>query len=371
MAVLNEQIQRFSSSQSKFSSSRSSSQSSKSRTSSQLQSTSSQVSVLRAQGPTSLSSQFSSQVLSQNTSHCAQVSSVPQEFVSGRQSYSTDRSVSRSRENGEKFTEGNNESQKKSPAESLTSQASQLSLKVINLQQPSSDAKSASQFGENAMSASQFEENAKKFTEGDNENEEKLSVVAGPEIGPTAVHVSLGCPASDASKGSMEFSNKVFGRVLPVTSQNVNNSNASQGPGQNLHHIIENRLQPNTEGAGVQNMRLFGGIITVPIVCDMKSNELCSFFILTNPRELQFYENICCSTKKPEQENNHYVLQSYSIPLSEENLVKPGCGQLCSKGVMKGQVMKIMVQKFEMYWEGRGARMKMKSEVKAVSYHPP
>ncbi|CAH9144192.1 unnamed protein product [Cuscuta epithymum] len=93
----------------------------------------------------------------------------------------------------------------------------------------------------------------------------------------------------------MEFFNSVFGRVLRVTSQN-------------LHHIVENRLQPNTEGAGVQNMRLFGDIITVPLVCDMKSSELNSFFILTNPRELHFDENICWSTGKPEQENNHYVL---------------------------------------------------------------
>ncbi|CAH9120744.1 unnamed protein product [Cuscuta epithymum] len=37
----------------------------------------------------------------------------------------------------------------------------------------------------------------------------------------------------------------------------------------------------------------------------------------------------------------------------------------------KGQVLKLKIQKSTMYWEGRGARMKMKWKIKAVSYHPP
>ncbi|CAH9109958.1 unnamed protein product [Cuscuta epithymum] len=38
---------------------------------------------------------------------------------------------------------------------------------------------------------------------------------------------------------------------------------------------------------------------------------------------------------------------------------------------MKSQVPKPKVQNSAMYWEGRGARMKMKWKIKAVSYHPP
>ncbi|CAH9069553.1 unnamed protein product [Cuscuta europaea] len=51
----------------------------------------------------------------------------------------------------------------------------------------------------------------------------------------------------------------------------------------------------------------FGDIITVPIVCDVERSDLISFFVLTNPGQLHYYENTCLSTLKSEQENNHYA----------------------------------------------------------------
>ncbi|CAH9093709.1 unnamed protein product [Cuscuta epithymum] len=61
-------------------------------------------------------------------------------------------------------------------AVSHTSRASPLSLGSVKLRQPSS----------NDRSASQFREKADKFTEGENELEEPVSVIVGPEAGAIA-----------------------------------------------------------------------------------------------------------------------------------------------------------------------------------------
>ncbi|CAH9090411.1 unnamed protein product [Cuscuta epithymum] len=106
-----------------------------------------------------------------------------------------------------------------------------------------------------------------------------------------AVPASLGRATSDATRGSMEFFNSVLGRVQHVTSENGNNLNASQGSDQNLPHNVEIGQQPNTEAAGVRNIRLFGVNVNRSSTVDMSSGVETFLSALFPDGQIQVDEN--------------------------------------------------------------------------------
>nr|GLL17350.1 large proline-rich protein bag6-B-like isoform X2 [Ipomoea trifida] len=73
-----------------------------------------------------------------------------------------------------------------------------------------------------------------------------------------AVPASVGRAASDSARGSMGIFSPVLGRVQHLSSENANNSSASQGSHQNLPHNVEIGQQPIPDAAGQRNVRLFG-----------------------------------------------------------------------------------------------------------------
>lgn len=73
-----------------------------------------------------------------------------------------------------------------------------------------------------------------------------------------AVPASVGRAASDSARGSMGIFSPVLGRVQHLSSENANNSSASQGSHQNHPHNVEIGQQPIPDAAGQRNVRLFG-----------------------------------------------------------------------------------------------------------------